>query len=140
VKPEDVPAGVLLLDTNAFSYLLRGGPRAAAYSLLVADHDLTISFITVGEVLAGAIKAEWPDERRAQLEVRIAAVGKLSGTDKVARSYAELKARFRGSKEDNDLWIAACALAASDPLPLVTGDHDFDEIAEAFGLTIIRPD
>lgn len=79
--------GPLLLDTTAFSALFRGAERDLPYQKVTADRDLLVSFITVGEVLKGAIKRGWGEQRLAELEVRIAAVGV---SIQVTRRYVEL--------------------------------------------------
>lgn len=140
MKPEEVPAGPVLLDTTAFSHLLRGGPIADRVAALTADHELVVSFVTVGEVIDGAIEAGWGETKLAALELKLAGCAKAVGSEKVAREYGRLKARFRGTKGDNDLWIAACSLAEDNPIPIVTTDKDFDEIGAVFSIPIVRPD
>jgi predicted nucleic acid-binding protein len=140
LKPEEVPAGPVLLDTTAFSHLLRGGAIAQRLAALTADHELVVSFITVGEVMDGAIEAKWGETKLAALELKLAGCAKAVGSERVAREYGRIKAHFRGTKGENDLWIAACSLAEDNPLPIVTTDKDFDQIGVAFGITIVRPD
>lgn len=139
MRPDEVPEGPLLLDTTAFSYLLRGSERDRPWQELVGDHSLLIAFVTVGEVLHGALHDGWGETRMAGLEVRLAAVGVIPGTIGVARSYARLRKEFGTSKGANDLWIAACSMAQDPALPIVTGDGDFDTICEFGGMLLVRP-
>lgn len=143
MKPEEVPAGPVLLDTTAFSHLLRGGKIAEQIASLTADHELVVSYVTVGEVMAGAIHAGWNATKLAALELKLAGCAKVVGSERVAREYGRLKTWCRRNgkpRGDNDLWIAACAVAEDNPLPIVTTDSDFDEIGVAFNLTIVKPD
>jgi predicted nucleic acid-binding protein len=140
LRANEVPDGPLLLDTTAFSHLLRGGVIADQLTELTADHEVVVSFVTVGEVIAGAAIGGWGQPKLALLELKLAACGKAVGSERVAREYGRLKARFRSSKGDNDLWIAACSLAETTALPIVTTDTDFDEIGSEFDIAIVRPD
>lgn len=64
---EDLPgtgvspqAGVVLLDTDVFSYLLNANDRRADfYRPYVQDKILSVSFVTVGELYYGAVKKLW---------------------------------------------------------------------------------
>ena len=61
--------------------------------------------------------------------------------DAVTRTWAELSRHFKDQLGVNDLWIAACALAQPEPLPLVTTDlSDFLPVASKFPLLLIHPD
>jgi len=44
----------LLLDTNIVSYIMKNAPQAQLYEKHLLGKTLTISFITVGELWAGA--------------------------------------------------------------------------------------
>lgn len=145
MTPGDVPEGPLCVDTDAFSFMyLRKDPHHA-FRELVDSHLLVVSFATVGELRAGAIKARWGEARRASLE-RVLRENYLvlTATDAVVESYAQLQARFAGRLKGggvNDMWTAACALAQPEPVPIVTNNlSDFQAIAEEFPLTLVHPD
>lgn len=126
-------------DTSAVSSLIRGAGYDEPIQALVVGRSPLISFVTVGELLHGAAKARWGYRRLEEFERRMATMGVIPGTIVVARHYARLKARFGTSKQDNDLWIAACALIDQPPLPIVTLDSDFDEIGAHAEIEILRP-
>ena len=128
-----------MLDTSAVSALMRGAATDEPLQALVAGRSHLVSFVTVGELLHGAVKRGWSGQRLAQLETRIAGIAVVPGSIVVARNYARLKARFGTSKQDNDLWIAASAMIDEPPLPIATLDKDFDEIGEFAGIQILRP-
>jgi len=144
VRPDDVPPGPLLVDTDVFSWITWRRDRSTEFEALIEGHVLALSFATVGELRAGALIAEWGERRRRELEARIAQYVVLTATDPVTQRFAGIYARFRGQLKDgglNDMWIAATALAQPDPPPLVTGNRsDFERIATEFGLVIVHPD
>ena len=117
----------LLLDTNVYTFLTDPRKRRPDWVAAVHGRLLVLSFVTVGEVLHGA------------MEARLRAYPVVPGTFGVARKFAELRRRFHKQIGDDDLWIAACALAQPDPLPLATDDDHFDRIAAEFPLVVVRP-
>lgn len=145
MTPEDVPEGPLCVDTDAFSFMysMRGPYRA--FRELVQGHLLVVSFTTVGELRAGAIRAGWGDVSRAKLE-RVLRENYLvlTATDAVVHAYAQLHARFAGRLKNggvNDMWTAACVLAQPVPVPVVTNNRaDFQTMAKEFPLTVVHPD
>jgi predicted nucleic acid-binding protein len=63
MKPADVPAGPLLVDTDVVSYWVLKADQAAAFTELVAGRPQAISFATYGELLAVGHKATWGERR-----------------------------------------------------------------------------
>lgn len=108
-----------VLDTNIVSYMMKGKPEAELYRTHLQGHTLCISFITVGELYAGAEKAQWGQTRRNQLEEQLARFIVLPYDVEVARRFGEIRgnlARTGQPIEDHDVWIAATALAYQCPL------------------------
>ncbi len=136
---EERQSGLLLLDTSVLTLLTDPGISHPEWDPLVTGKALVVSFVTVGETLHGAMKANWGPKRIAAMEARLRAYPVIPGTVGVARKYAELRRWFFQQVGENDLWIAACALTQPDPLPLATADSDFDSIAERFPLQVVRP-
>ena len=132
---------LVLLDTNILVHLIR---RNAIGRRVESDHRLTerperplVSFVTLGELRALALKLNWGTKRTRQLDDlldQLVVVNINQGdildhyatldhhTEKVAQP-----ARRMGK---NDLWIAATASALS--AVLVTTDGDFDHLAPIF--------
>lgn len=116
----------VLLDTDVFSYLLKDHQRAEPYHRHVRGKRLAVTFITVGELYAGAEKANWGPRKRSDLETRLRAVVVVPYDIEVCRAYARL-CNLRnpdGSRltiAANDRWIAACALRHT--LPLVSNNR-----------------
>jgi predicted nucleic acid-binding protein len=145
VTPADVPEGPLVLDTDVLSMVMWSRLRYREWEPLIDGHLLTISFVTVAEVRAGALIAKFGEARRRALEERVRQLVVLPASDAVTAVYAELFGRFRGRLKGggvNDMWIAACALAqVPAPLPLATANlSDFQTIASEFPLEIVHPD
>ena len=114
-----------LLDTNICIYFANG--RHAKISTRLASipaGELAISVITYGELLYGAAKSARVAENRAIIAKLVTdLVAPLSLPLGAAAAYGEAKAQLRAKGQtisDNDLWIAAHALA--EDLVLVTNN------------------
>jgi predicted nucleic acid-binding protein len=145
VTPADVPEGPLVVDTDVLSMVMWSRGQHLDWEPLIDGHVLTISFVTVAEVRAGALIANFGDARRRELEEHVRQLVVLPASDAVTAMYAQLFARFRGRLKGggvNDMWIAACALAQNPaPIPLATANlSDFRTIAGEFPLQIVHPD
>lgn len=115
--PDDL--GVVLVDSDVFSFLWRHRPQADRYRPLLDGTRSALSFVTVGEAYFGADKAGWGPTLRAGLEDAISRYLVLTCDAEVARRWAHLKHAARSSGRpvaDNDLWIAATAVRHAIPL------------------------
>jgi predicted nucleic acid-binding protein len=149
VNPEDVPDGPLLIDTDVVSYWVAGqGQRlreGQAFSLLVAGREQAVSFATYGELLANAHKGHWGARKIEQLRNQLKSFVVVPYSFQIVELWAEMHAKLGGQLHKggtNDLWTAACALAISPQLPIVTNNlNDFRAIATAFpDLRLVHPD
>jgi predicted nucleic acid-binding protein len=128
-------AGVL--DTSVFIATETG--RQLDESLIPAEVATTV--ITLAELNAGVLAATSSDiraQRLATLE-SVADMEALPVDEEAARMWARLRIHLAETGRRlriNDLWIAA--IAASQELPVVTQDDDFDALDGVRGLTIIR--
>ena len=139
MSPELGPASLVVGDTSAFSRLARGDAPSEALRRCADGRFLFLSFVTVGEALRGAWARGWSQKRVEALEDSLRPYGILTGNVRVARTYAELWALLRRAGTpvgDNDLWIAATALAQDPPLPVLTTDGDFRKIAAVSDLQV----
>lgn len=105
----------VLLDTDVFSYLLKDDARADPYRPHVRDQTVAVSFITVGELLAGAEKKGWGPAKREQLETKLRAVVIVPFDLEICRVYGRPSCLKTEAGADriiaaNDRWIAACAI------------------------------
>ena len=121
---------IFLLDSNAFSDLMRKDPHAEAHVAALSSSDqLMICPIVRGEILYGL--ARLPQGRRRddlvrQAEPLFGSMACLPVPEAAADAYARVKRtrEKRGlSLDENDLWIAATAIAVD--ATLVTRDRDF---------------
>lgn len=146
MKPPDVPAGPLLLDTNivSFIYLQKPNSRWTDWAALIQGHLLYVSFATVAEMLALAHKATWGPRRRADLVTHLQRYPVLRFDMDVCKLWAPMHAKLGGHLKGegvNDLWTAACALAESPSMPIVTDDlSDFQTISASFPLSLVHLD
>jgi predicted nucleic acid-binding protein len=130
-------AGAGVLDTSVFIATETG--RQLDESLIPAEVATTV--ITLAELNAGVLAATSSDiraQRLATLE-SVADMEALPVDEEAARMWARLRIHLAETGRRlriNDLWIAA--IAASQGLPVVTQDDDFDALDGARGLTIIR--
>jgi tRNA(fMet)-specific endonuclease VapC len=134
-----VDSDLVLLDTAVFSYLLNGHQTANAYRRHVEGKRFAVSFITVGELLFGALRRSWGQIRIARLKIAIHATTTVPWDEEICDCYAETKAQLESKGTpiaDNDLWIAACALRHS--MPLVS--HNRKHFIRISGLTLISED
>ncbi|WP_420444395.1 type II toxin-antitoxin system VapC family toxin [Candidatus Poriferisodalis sp.] len=119
----------LLLDSNAYSLLMRGHERAA--ELVRNAEELLFSAIVVGELMYG-FRAGSRFERNAAdlrsfLESPYSTLVEVGQTtaDRYSRIAAALKAKGRPIPT-NDVWIAAHAMETG--ADLVSADRHFEYI------------
>lgn len=137
--PSDQPQPPLLLDTTVLTYLTDPRNRHPEWDDVVRGRTLVLSFVTVGEVLHATMTTGWSPARIADVEARLRAYPVIPGTIGVSRKYAELRRWHWKQIGENDLWIAACALAQTERVELATADSDFARIAERFPLGLVGP-
>lgn len=125
---------LFLLDTNAFSDLMSRHPKLdSRVANLAATDRVVICSVVRGEVRYG-IERLPQGRRRQELEANATRVFIIIPCEPVPAAagdhYAMVKVnrqRHGLTLDENDLWIAATALALS--ATLVTRDTDFQQIA-----------
>ncbi|MCX7967899.1 MAG: type II toxin-antitoxin system VapC family toxin [Armatimonadetes bacterium] len=132
VKGSEV-AVVLLLETTAFSDLMREHKQLIALLEKLSDEDIVVTCTIVrGEILYGI--ARLPEGwRKRKLEEKASkifeAIPCLAVPEEAADYYAatKLAQQQKGlALDENDLWIASTALALK--AVLLTRDTDFKQI------------
>lgn len=125
-----------LIDTNVFSYLVRGDTRAEPYRAYLAGRQLAVSFQTVAELRRWAIERRWGVSRHRELTRLLDLVVVYLVDDTIINAWAEITARLRPTGRpitDGDAWIAATAWVLD--IPLVTHNRrHFDTIS---GLEVV---
>ena len=124
--------GVVLLDTDVFSFLAKPDKKKAEiYQQHVEGNTLALTFVTIGELYAGAAKAKWAADRIEALEQKLKLFVKVPFDSEVCRVYGKLKYGCKtadGSHRvvaSNDLWIASCAIRHR--IPLVSNNRKYFE-------------
>ncbi len=122
---------IALFDTNAVSDLMRDHPQLKHR---IGRHQGTIatSVVVLGEIRFGLERMP-AGKKRQDLESRsvtiLSAIPTETVSPSIAQAYGQLKASLEGqglNLDDNDLWIAATAIAQG--MILVTRDRLFSRI------------
>lgn len=124
------------LDTNTcIMHWRKRHPNLSRRWAELPAGELAIPLPVFAELLVGAEKSSQPERVLAQIERLITAHDVIDLTEEVAEQYARIRANLerRGMMiGNNDLWIAASALAYG--ATLVT--NDVDEFSRVPGLKI----
>ena len=116
-----------LVDTNVIIRFFKG--ESELFPLFDNCESLFVSAVSVGELMYGAALSRKSDFNRECYFGLCEQLKILYVDSEIAQMYgkvkAELKAKGRPIPE-NDIWIAATALAAN--LSLVTADSDFEHV------------
>ena len=119
----------VLLDTNAYSALLRG--HADVARRVRGSEQVLLSSVVVGELLFGFRNGSRYEANRQELDeflaspfVSLLSVGMVTA-DRFGRIAAALKRRGR-PLPTNDIWIAAHAMESG--AELVSFDGHFDDV------------
>ena len=123
------------MDTNVATWIGAGRGRPAEWAAALVGHRPFVSFVTVGEILRGGVMAGWSEAKVGEWERRIRVYTVIPGSILVARAYGRIGARYYRHVADNDLWIAATALAYQ--LPIATADEQLRTIASAFDIELL---
>lgn len=124
-----------LVDTNVASWIGAGRGRHAEWVAALEGRRPFVSFVTVGEILRGGVMAGWSEAKVGEWERLLRVYTVIPGSILVARAYGRIGARYYRQVADNDLWIAATALAYN--LPIATSDEQLRTIALAFGIELV---
>jgi len=132
---EQFAAGVV--DTSVF--IATETNRQLNTSLIPEEVATTV--ITLAELNAGVLVARTAEIRAGRLRTldAVADMMALPVDEEAARMWALLRVHLAETGRRiriNDLWIAA--IAASNHLPVVTQDEDFDALEGVGDLAIIR--
>ncbi len=119
----------ILLDSNAYSLLMRGHKQAA--DLVRTADELLLSAVVVGELMYGFRRGTRFEENAAGLRSLLAnpytsfvEVGSVTA-DRYSRIFASLRAKGRPIPT-NDVWIAAHAMETG--ADLLSADRHFKHV------------
>jgi len=116
----------LLIDTNIYTYALNGDADIIQH--LQRSQKISISTISVGELLSGFKAGSKEKKNRAELEEFLDSprLRLLNIDEDTAEFYAEIHSGLKKKRRPiptNDIWIAATALQHG--LKLYTNDRHF---------------
>lgn len=119
----------LLIDTNIYSYALRGDPSIV--QILKKAEIIGLSSISVGELISGFKGGNRENKNREELDIFLDSprVQLLNIDEITADYYAEILNNLRQMGKPiptNDIWIAACAFQHG--LKLYSMDAHFKSI------------
>lgn len=129
---------LILLDTNILIHLIRGNSVAqwidSQFGLRSRAAKPLISVVTIGESLALAKKLNWGSSKAGTLEslLREMVVADINSAP-VLKNYAEVDhalQKIGKPIQQNDMWIAATAMAFE--AHLLTTDRDFDYLSPKY--------
>jgi predicted nucleic acid-binding protein len=127
------PTGILLLDTSILIHLVRdnwiGRTINSRFRLRTGPEKPLVSILTVGESLAFARKLSWGPAKAAALESLFEDLVVVDLSDEILELYAKVDFFLSRSGQpigQNDMWIAATAIASG--AHLLTTDKDFDPL------------
>jgi tRNA(fMet)-specific endonuclease VapC len=127
---------LLLLDTSILIHLVRenrvGRSVESRFRLQTRAERPLISIITVGEILAFAKRSGWSTAKIALLEDLLSDLEVMAISDEVVDQYVQVDVFLRQAGnpvQQNDMWIAATAIASG--AHLLTTDRDFDPLYPA---------
>lgn len=116
-----------LVDTNVIIRVLKG--QTELFSLFDDMEKFFVSSISIGELMYGAELSNKQDFNR-ELYFDFCNQMKIIYVDSdIAKNYGKIKVQLKKIGHpipENDIWIAATAIAAN--LTLVTADSDFENI------------
>lgn len=128
------PSDLILLDTNILVHLVRDNPIGEAvvsrFSLFSRSERPLVSVVTIGESLALAKRLGWGTSKVRRLEILLGDFLLVDiNSETVLRTYAEIDTHLKrvgNPIQQNDIWIAATAIATK--AHLITTDTDFDSL------------
>ncbi|WP_420635329.1 PIN domain-containing protein [Candidatus Palauibacter sp.] len=126
----------ILLDSNAYSLLVRGRPEVAAIARNAGE--ILMSTVVLGELLDGFRGGSRTEaniaEMRAFLDNPYVSLVPGAGRGGAVLPNRNLVARERSSHPSNDVWIAAHAMETG--ADLVSADGHFEYVNEIAWLRI----
>jgi predicted nucleic acid-binding protein len=80
-----------VLDTNVASLAIKG--KASGFEELLADRDLVVSFVTMGELVVWAETRKWGSRKRDGMLNWLGQVAVLDSSVEISYAWAQLSAR-----------------------------------------------
>ena len=130
---------IILIDTNIASFILKGSDYAEPYEIILSDHELALSFMSVAELYQWAFIRKWGDRRIIiQLEQYLSNYLIIPTDHLLCQEWAKLRTESQQigrALSSQDAWIVATAI--SHNLELVT--HNLKDFQGLPKLRLITP-
>lgn len=120
-----------LVDTHWLVSFLNGRTQAVELIDKLSSEGISVSIVVCGEVYEGFYDYPDAEPRLAQFDGFLQTVDLITLDRAIAREYGRLRSELRAKGQlipDNDIWIAATALAYD--LTLVSSDRHYERIPE----------
>lgn len=128
----------VLVDTDVFSFLLKGDSRRRQYESFLDKRRLCMSFMSLAELKRWALQRNWGSATRRKLEEALRHYVIVPFDATLADTWAQIavaRQRLGRPIECGDCWIAATAVRHG--IPLVT--HNARHYSEIPNLKILGP-
>ena len=129
----------VVIDTDVFSFFLKGDTRIEPYLNPLSGETICLSFQTVAELYQWAELRKWGEARRRTLDAQLASFVILPYDDLTGRTWARVRAerqRIGRPMSSQDAWIAACSIRHN--CTLVT--HNTADFTNISGLRLLHID
>jgi len=127
----------VLVDTNVLIYVSQRAERGWRYSRRLGGSVILVPFVAVAELLLNARRTRSRFLTEQYWRERLASLAVVWPNEGTCELWAQLMASSQAlgaPREDNDIWIAACAL--QHDLPLMT--HNPRHFEHIEGLRLIH--
>jgi tRNA(fMet)-specific endonuclease VapC len=125
-----------IIDTDVFSFVFKGDPKALFFRTYLQGADVYITFASIGELYFGAYKDNWGERRIKDIEIQLSYYIVIPSNDAICILYGKIRNECKKQPiDDLDYWIASCARYYD--IPLVT--NNWKHFKNIEGLKIISP-
>jgi len=126
----------ILVDTDIFSYWIKGDTRGDPYYPYSVSKKITLSFASIAELYYWEYNKNWGSKIIAKLEQKISECVILPANNDVCREFSIIRFQLKNSPIGYiDYWIAACA--KSYKCPILTNNHSY--FSRIKGIKLLGP-
>lgn len=126
----------IIVNTDIFSYWIKGDTRGDPYYPYSVSKKLTLSFASVAELYYWEYNKHWGPQFVTKLEQKISECVILPSNNDVCREFSII--RFQSKSKPigyTDYWIAACA--RSFKCPILT--NNYNHFSRIEGIKLLGP-
>jgi tRNA(fMet)-specific endonuclease VapC len=126
IIPQNLTKNRVIVDTDVFSFLMKGDTRADFFKPYLEHKSVAVSFITVAELYHWAYKRNWGQNKITELENKIKNYVVLPYDYSLCQQWARTYTDCENNHfliDDHDCWIASTALFYDCALATNNGNH-----------------